>query len=122
MGARLNSQYTLQVLPQNSFFLVLSQAGEVVDPLHRRIKSHVVGPIAAQEHPVNTRRVNDVAQSLLTVGHAVIVKAVLIFAGRLFNVDSSLGAHLPPPVHTPRSKTGEPTAVGQTQFQVRKLV
>src|SRR5215831_14208108 len=49
----LDTQETLQVLPQNRVFFLLGEALETLHPGHGRGLPTDVGPITAEDHPVS---------------------------------------------------------------------
>ncbi len=94
-----------------AFFIPLAQAVHALRPLDRRVQSHIVGPVAAQVHPVDAYRIYDEAQRGRAMREAVIEEAVEVRAGRMGNVDASLGSDLPPSVEMPRAEAGEAASV-----------
>ena len=74
LGQWLNAEQALQVLPQDRFLFSPGQALQAIDPLHRRVEAHVVGPIASQDDSVSPPGINNVAQCNLAAGKTVLVE------------------------------------------------
>ncbi len=63
--------------------------------------------------------IEQIAQRRFAIDDAVVVETALVAARWFLNMDARFGAHLPPTIQTAHAKTGRPTTVGHTDFEVR---
>ena len=72
----LNAKQTLQILPENRFLFLDSQAFQAHDPGYWPVDSHVRWPVGTKDNPVHSYAVYQVPESWLAVGQAIVVELV----------------------------------------------